>query len=189
VQLGGIVGDVIDIGMLRTTLMECGAWINSDLYNGRIVRVANGLVFTEPVYNYSADFPFLWDEITVPIKYGSDHRLARDILQRVANDIVGEHTAQAREAWKGAVKRYMIEPEQVEPMVTLIANDNWMEFTVRHVVDYKRRRITKDQLFSRVLEEFEKTQGSVAIAPTTIHIVQTPTFDVRLDKADRREST
>ncbi|MBM3879376.1 MAG: mechanosensitive ion channel [Verrucomicrobia bacterium] len=41
VQLGGIKGDVIDIGVLRSTLMECGGWINGDLYNGRIVRVAN----------------------------------------------------------------------------------------------------------------------------------------------------
>ncbi len=58
VQLGGIKGDVIDVGVLRTTLMEMGEWVNGDLYNGRIVRVANSFVFKEPVYNYSADFPF-----------------------------------------------------------------------------------------------------------------------------------
>ena len=83
VQLGGIMGDVIDIGVLRTTLMECGQWVNADLYNGRIVRIANSFVFKEPVFNYSAHFPFLWDEITVPIKYGSDHRLAKVFYERV----------------------------------------------------------------------------------------------------------
>jgi len=55
VQLGGIRGDVIDIGVLRTTIMECGHWVDGDLYNGRIVRVANSFVFKEPVFNYSAD--------------------------------------------------------------------------------------------------------------------------------------
>lgn len=59
VQLGGIKGDVIDIGILRTTLMELGEWVQSDLYTGRIVRIANSFVFKEPVYNYSGDFPFL----------------------------------------------------------------------------------------------------------------------------------
>jgi len=44
VKLGGIMGDVIDIAVLRTTLMECGQWVNGDLYNGRIVRVANSFV-------------------------------------------------------------------------------------------------------------------------------------------------
>jgi len=43
VQLGGIRGDIIDIGVLRTTLMECGGWINGDQYNGRVVRVSNSL--------------------------------------------------------------------------------------------------------------------------------------------------
>jgi len=61
VQLGGIKGDVIDVGILRTTLMEVGQWVDADLYNGRIVRVANSFIFKEPVFNYSADFPFLWD--------------------------------------------------------------------------------------------------------------------------------
>ncbi len=73
VQLGGIKGDVIDVGILRTTLMECGQWVNGDLYNGRVVRIANSFVFKEPVFNYSGEFPFLWDEITVPVKYGCDH--------------------------------------------------------------------------------------------------------------------
>src|SRR5690606_17311423 len=48
VQLGGIKGDVIDIGVLRTTLMEIGEWVDGDLYNGRTVRVFNSFVFKEP---------------------------------------------------------------------------------------------------------------------------------------------
>jgi len=180
VQLGGIMGDAIDIGVLRTTLMECGEWVNSDLYNGRIVRVANSFVFKEPVFNYSADFPFLWDEITVPVKYGSDHQLAKEILQRVVDAVAGDYAAYARAAWKGVVEKYRIEDEQVEPMVTVMANDNWIEFTARYVVDYKRRRITKDQIFTRILEEFDKTAGRVAIASTTIQIVGMPAFDVTL---------
>jgi small-conductance mechanosensitive channel len=180
VQLGGIVGDVIDIGVLRTTLMECGDWVKSDLYNGRIVRVVNSFVFNEPVFNYSRDFPYLWDEITVPVKYGSDIKLAREVLERVVDEVAGGYVAQAADAWKGMVRRYRLEHEGVEPMVTLTANDNWIEFTVRYVVDYKRRRVTKDQLFTRMLEAFEKTNGSVSIASTTLQIVETPMFDVRL---------
>ncbi|MDH5540763.1 MAG: mechanosensitive ion channel family protein, partial [Rhizobacter sp.] len=86
VQLGGIKGDVIDIGMLRTTIMQIGEWVNGDQYNGRIVRVANSFVFKEPVFNYSGEFPFLWDEIMLPVKYGSDYRQARALLTRVAQE-------------------------------------------------------------------------------------------------------
>ena len=59
------------------------------------------------MFNYSADFPFLWDEIMVPIKYGSDYRLAREIIQRVAEEVVGGYTAGAEAAWKNVVRKYM----------------------------------------------------------------------------------
>lgn len=180
VQLGGIVGDVIDISILRTTLMECGDWVKADLYNGRIVRVANSFVFKEPVYNYSGDFPFLWDEISVPVKYGCDHQLAREILNRIALEVSGEYVQKAQARWTKMVQKYLIEDAQVEPLVTLVANDNWMEFTVRYVMNFKKRRITKDRLFTRILDEFEKTDGRVAFASSTYHIVETPVFDVRL---------
>ncbi|MBC8448831.1 MAG: mechanosensitive ion channel family protein [Chloroflexi bacterium] len=182
VQLGGIMGDVLDIGVLRTTLMECGQWVRGDNYNGRIVRIANSFVFKEPVFNYSADFPFLWDEITVPVKYGCDHRLAREILERVVNEVVRDYAVEARAAWERVIKKFMVEEARTEPAVTLVANDNWLEFTIRYVVDYKKRRATKDRLFTRILEEFEKTEGRVAIASATLQIVEVPRFDVRMEQ-------
>ena len=188
IQLGGIMGDAIDIGVLRTTLMECGEWVNSDLYNGRIVRLANSFVFKEPVFNYSADFPFLWDEITVPVKYGSDHQLAREILQRVVHEVTGGYVARAETAWRGVIEKYRVEKENVEPMVTVIANDNWIEFTARYVVDYKQRRAVKDQIFTRILEAFEQTGDRVTIASTTIQIVEMSAFDVRLGEKTKQLS-
>lgn len=180
VQLGGIMGDVIDISILRTTLMECGDWVKADLYNGRIVRIANSFVFKEPVYNYSADFAFLWDEITVPVKYGSEHRLAREILEKVAFEVTGEYISQAKQQWHQMTNKYLIEDARIEPIVTLIANDNWMQFTIRYPVNYKKRRIKKDQLFTRILDEFENTNGRVTFASATFELVEAPTFNVRL---------
>ncbi len=182
IQLGGIKGDVIDIGLLRTTLMECGDWVKGDLYNGRIVRIANSFVFKEPVFNYSADFPFLWDEIVVPVKYGSDRRMAKEIFHRVLNEVVGEYAVYAQNAWKEIVKKYMIEAAKVEPSVTLMANENWMEFNLRYVVDYKERRAKKDAIFDRVIEEFDKTNGRVTLASVSMDIgsVGTAPFGVKI---------
>ena len=180
VQLGKIRGDVIDIGILRTTLMEIGEWVKGDLYSGRVVRIANSFVFKEPVFNYSGDFPYLWDEIIVPIKYGSDYRLAREILQKVANEVADQYSEKASAAWTEMLQKYLIEDTSVAPTVTLVANDNWIEFTVRYVIDYKKRRTTKDRLFTRMLEEFDKTDGRVAIASMTVQLVETPVFDVRM---------
>jgi small-conductance mechanosensitive channel len=181
VELGGIRGDIIDIGILRTTLMELGEWVQSDLYTGRIVRIANSFVFKAPVFNYSGDFPFLWDEIKVPVKYGSDHRQARRILERVVQEVVSKETTEkAMTAWKGMVRKYLVENARVEPMVTMVLTDNWMEFTVRYVVDYKIRRLTQDRLYSLILDEFLTSDQRVEIASTSIHLVEAPEFRVRM---------
>jgi small-conductance mechanosensitive channel len=180
IQLGGIRGDVIDIGMLRTTLMEVGQWVDADLYNGRIVRIANSYVFKEPVFNYSGDFAFLWDEIRVPVKYGSDHQLARTVLSQIVQDVTGEYATVAKQAWTDMVRRYRIDAASVEPMVTLIATDNWLEFTLRYVVDYRRRRATKDELFLKILDAVERSGGRVALASTTVQLVEAPPLSVRL---------
>lgn len=185
VELGGIRGDVIDIGVLRTTLMELGEWVKGDLYTGRLVRIANSFVFKAPVFNYSGEFPFLWDELTVPIKYGTDWKHARVVLERVADEVVGDYAAGAHTAWKNITRSYLVEDARVAPMVSLVANDNWIEFTLRYVVDYKSRRRTKDELFTRILEEVEASEGRIALASATFELVEAPRFDVRLSDMRR----
>lgn len=181
VQLGGILGDVIDVGVLRTTLMECGGWVKGDLYNGRIVRVANSFVFKEPVYSYSGQFPFLWDEITVPVKYGTDHREARTILEKIAKELLADYADGAKESWGRLVREYRTEDAKLDPMVTLAANDNWIEITLRYVVDYRARRTTKDRVFTRLLDEVDATRGRVALASATFHLVEAPPIRVQLE--------
>lgn len=187
VQLGGIMGDVIDIGILRTTIMECGQWVRADLYNGRIVRVANSFVFKEPVFNYSGDFRFLWDEIIMPVKFGCDYKLAKEIFTKVADEVAGDYARQAKNAWQEMVNKYMIEDARVEPMVTLQVTDNWMEFTIRYMVDYRRRRSTKDILFTRIIEELDKTDGRVGIASTTLQLVDLPELRIRISEAIKKQ--
>lgn len=184
IQLGGIKGDVIDIGFARTTLMELGEWVKADQYTGRIVRVANSFVFTEPMFNYSGDFPYLWDEITVPIKYGSDFQEADHLLKMVVAEVTSPYVSEAQEHWGKFEKKYLVERARTEPMVTLVLNDNWMEFTIRYVVEFKKRRLTKDALYRRILEELDGTNGRVGLASATFHLVEAPTINVRVRADD-----
>lgn len=181
IKIGSIYGDVIDIGILRTTLMECGAWVNSDLYNGRIVRVTNSFIFKDPVYNYSGEFPFLWDEIILPIRYGSSVEYTRQTLINIADDVVGDFTDSVRESWHNLSKLYAVEDATIEPMVTIAATDNWIEFTLRYVVDFKKRRSTRDQLFTRFLGEAEKSEGKIQMASQTSEIVSFPKLQIHSD--------
>jgi len=180
VQLGGIKGDVMDIGILRTTIMEVGQWVDGDLYNGRIVLIANSFVFKEPVFNYSGDFPFLWDEIKIPIQYGSNYAKAKVLFVEIAKKTVGDLTDKSQQQWNLLQKKFMLENAQSEPMVSIIATDNWVEFTLRYVVNFRKRRFIKSELFTQILTEVEKTNGEIKFASATFHLVETPEIKVKI---------
>lgn len=182
IQLGGIKGDVIDIGVLRTTIMETGEWVNGDLYNGRIVLVANSFVFKEPVFNYSGDFAFLWDELTVQVQFGSDYELARTILLSVANEVVSAYTKDAETEWAAMLRKYRIEKAHTDPRVALAITDSGVMFTLRYTVDFKMRRSTKDKLFILILQEFAKVEDKVFLPASTIQVVDMPELNLNVKK-------
>lgn len=126
--------------------------------------------------------PFLWDEITLPVKYGSDWKLAREMLRGIVNEVLVDYAAQVKASWLTMVRRYRVEEANVEPMITLRATDNWIEFTVRYVVDYRKRRWMKDHLFTRILEEVDKSEHQIRLASATFEVVPGSTLDVHVSR-------
>ena len=156
-----------------------GDWVSGDLYNGKMVRVANSFVFKEPVYNYSGDFPFLWDEITIPIKTNSDYALARKMMTDILNEEVGEYAHKVKNSWKRMTDLYQIEKARLEPWVTMKFDENWITFTLRFVVDVKSRGGTKDRLYTRILEAIIASKGKVEIASAAYEITAFPKINVQ----------
>ncbi len=178
IKINNIKGDVIDIGITKTTLMEIGDWVTSDNYNGRIVKISNSFVFKGAVHNYSTDFPFVWDEINLPIKYGSDVVLAHNIIQEIADVQLSKYANFAKEDWKLMVKKYLIEDAIVASTITLKLTDNWVEFNLRYVVDFKKRRVTKNAIYTEILNQINKTKGKVELASATFEVVGIPKLNI-----------
>jgi small-conductance mechanosensitive channel len=177
VQIGDTRGDVIDIGLLRTTLMETGNWVSKDLYNGRIVRIPNNIVLKVPVFNYSQGFRFIWDEIKVLLTTNSDCQLAREMLLRAAKEAIGEYLIEAQASWKAMSDYYRGVNPPLDPTVALIVNGGSLEFTVSYVVDYAKRTAMQDRLFSKIVEGVASSNGQLAWAPsgvTNINLPPTP---------------
>jgi len=67
IEIGSKKGDVIDIDIFYTTIMETNEWVSADLPTGRLSIIPNSLVLSNITNNYTKDFEFLWDEISFPI--------------------------------------------------------------------------------------------------------------------------
>ena len=182
IEINGIKGDVIDVDSIYTTMMEIGQWVESDNYTGRIVKLSNAFVFKGPVYNYSKDFPFIWDEFNLPIRYGSDIELAKSIIIEIATNILSEYTQASRERWTEVVSKYYIEDAMVEPTLAITLTDNWVKFNLRYIVDYKKRRFTKHLLHDAIRKEIEATNGKVVLASTTIELIKIP--EIKIDNSN-----
>ena len=180
IEINGIKGDVIDVDSIYTTMMEIGQWVSSDNYSGRIVKLSNAFVFKGPIYNYSQDFPFIWDEFNLPIKYGSDVELAKSIVIKIASDALSEYTANSKSRWNEIVNKYYIEDAIVDPTLAITLTDNWIQFNLRYIVDYKKRRATKHILNDKIHKEVEKTNGKVALASTTLELIKIPEIKVNM---------
>ncbi|MDY0781111.1 mechanosensitive ion channel family protein [Tenacibaculum sp. IB213877] len=178
IEINGIKGDVIDIDSIYTTMMEIGEWVSSDNYSGRIVKLSNAFVFKGPVYNYSQDFPFVWDEFNLPIRYGSDVELAKSIIIQIATENLSQYVSESIANWKKVVDKYYIEDAQVNPTLAITMTDNWMQFNLRYIVDYKKRRYTKHLLNELIGKKIEETHGKVKLASATFEIVKIPTVNL-----------
>ncbi|MFA7327393.1 MAG: mechanosensitive ion channel domain-containing protein [Candidatus Kapaibacterium sp.] len=182
IEINGIKGDVIDIGATKTTLMEIGEWVKSDNYNGRIVQISNSFIFKGPVRNYSSDFPFVWDEIILPITFNSDLKLVDEIVKKATDAFLLDYAKFAKENWEVMVRKYLIENANIEPNLMFVLNDNWVEFTLRYVVDYKKRGATKHKLFNEIYNSVMNSGGKVSFASATFELVGMPDLKVKLDK-------
>jgi small-conductance mechanosensitive channel len=179
IWIGDVVGDVLDISPMRTTLMEVGAWVKADQYTGRIVTVANRMVFAEPVVNFTRYWNYIWDEITVPVTYESDWQLATEIMLDHGEEYTADLQAQAETDLADMLKRYpVLRPMPVTPSLYTTMTDNWIELTLRYVVDAHERRPVKDKLHRDLLQHIQE-EAEITVASTTIEIVDVPPFTMR----------
>lgn len=181
IEINGIKGDVIDVDSIYTTMMEIGQWVSSDNYSGRIVKISNAFVFKGPIYNYSQDFPFIWDEFNLPIRYGSDIDLAKSIIIKIASELLSEYITSSKTQWESVVNKYYIEDAQIDPTLAISLTDNWIQFNLRYIVDFKKRRFVKHLLNDKIRTEIEATNGKIVLASATVELIKIPDLKVNLD--------
>jgi small-conductance mechanosensitive channel len=184
VRVGEVVGDVMDISLLRTTVMEVGDWVKADQYTGRVVTVANRIVWTNSVYNYTKHWGYLWDEITLPITYESDWQRAAELILEHGQTYTVEMQADAEAKLSRMIDRFPLKETTVEPTLYLAMTDNWIELTLRFVVDAQERRKVKGRLHRDLLQHFQ-AEEKIAIASTTIEIVGFPPLELAQDSRKR----
>lgn len=154
IQLGDTAGDVVDIRIFAFTVLEIGNWVAADQSTGRMIHVPNAKVFTESLANYTASFPFLWNEIPVLVTFESDWRKAKRMLQEIAADESAGVSQEAERTLKSTSKRFFIHYRKLTPVVYTNVLDSGVLLTIRYLCDPRRRRGTAEAIWERILDAF-----------------------------------
>jgi small-conductance mechanosensitive channel len=154
VQLGAHAGDVVDIRVFAFTIMEIGNWVAADQSTGRMIHLPNGKIFTEPLANYTAGFPFLWNEMPVLLTFESDWRKAKALLQEVATAETLGVSQEAERTLKRSSKRFLIHYTTFTPTVYTSVRDSGVLLTMRYLCHPRQRRGTAQAIWERVLDGF-----------------------------------
>ena len=154
VELGDVKGDVIDIRLFQTSLLEIGNWVKEDQSTGRVVHVPNSAVLKRPVFNCTRGFEFLWSEIKIAVTFESDWMKAEDIMLKYAQKEVESVEKEAAAKIKEMADQYFIFYEKLTPIVYTKILDNGIELSLRFLTHVKRRRQSEDALNRAILNAF-----------------------------------
>lgn len=170
VEIDGHRGDVIDIQMLRTTLLEINNWLGVDEPTGRIVVIPNSFIFKHQVFNFSYVHPYIWGKIDITVTFETPPQEAHDLLLRVLKEETAEEAGTAREGEQRMAAKYGLNPANIEPRIHTVIADSGVCYSLFYVAHIRRVSATRDKVCARILKEFEANPKIQFAYPTQRHI-------------------
>lgn len=155
IEIGSWRGDVVDVRIFQFTMLEIGNWVDADQSTGRVLHVPNAKVFTDPVSNYTVEFPYVWHEIPVLVTFESDWRKAKRLVGEVVERVAADTVEEAEKAVARASRKYLIYYRHVTPIVYTSVRDSGVLLTLRYLCGARRRRSTEQEIWEGVLGAFE----------------------------------
>ncbi|MCK8823653.1 mechanosensitive ion channel family protein [Fuchsiella alkaliacetigena] len=166
IEWGDVCGDVIDVRVFYTTLLEVGNWVESDQSTGRLVHIPNSTIFKRPAYNYTDGFPYIWNEMHFLVTFESDWKKAKQIVLNMALKECESIQEKARQEIKKMARRYMIRYSKLSPITYTDIKDSGVEITLRYLTSVRRRRVIQNQLNEGILDRFAEERDIDFAYPT-----------------------
>jgi len=185
VQISGVSGDVIDIGLVKLSLMELGGNGNDRQPTGRVVVFSNAIVF-QPSGNFFKQIPgtnFVWNEVTLTLSPDCDYRLAEKRLLEAVDEVFARY--------REAIQRQYIEAEQQlnmaidspKPQSRMQLSRDGLQITIRYPAETRSAVQTADAVSRRLLDAIAREPGLKLVASGVANIQPAP-VEVSADADD-----
>lgn len=169
-EVEGSRGDVIDIELLRTTLIEINGWLGTDQPTGRVIVIPNNFIFKTKVYNYNHGHPFIWGRIDATVSFSSPRPEVEALFMRILTEETKEDFAAAAAAAAIFQRRYGVQDALYEPRVLSSIAGNDVAYALLFVSHYRNYTEVRNRIQQRLIAEIEK-RPHIQLAVTSVQVV------------------
>jgi small-conductance mechanosensitive channel len=156
VEINGVSGEVIEIGLLKTVLLELGNWTDTGHPTGRQVAFSNSFAMEGHFFNFSTTGQWLWDELEVTLPAAGDPYLLADEIRKLVELETDADSIQAAQDWERVASHYGARSFSSKPAVNLRPSINGLEVVVRYITRAPQRNAVKSKLFQLIVDLLHK---------------------------------
>jgi small-conductance mechanosensitive channel len=160
VEINNVNGEVADIGLMTTTLLETGGLADHGLPTGRRISFMNGYAIRGQYFNFSTAGQWMWDEITVGVPEGSDIDSLMKNVQKAVVEETQENARRAEQEWRHAVRGEGLSRFSAEPVVNARPSGSGVELHLRYVTSASGRFELRNRLYARVVDLLRAKAGA-----------------------------
>jgi small-conductance mechanosensitive channel len=166
VEIKGVVGEVTEIGLLRTVLLETGNWAAAGHPTGRKVAFVNSFAIEGHFFNFSTSGQWLWDELQILVPSSQNPYPILDAIQKLATTATEANARMAEEEWQRATHRERMHSVSAAPAINLRPTSSGVEVHVRYITRAQERYATRTRLYQEIVALLHQRQPERAAAST-----------------------
>ena len=151
VEINGVTGEVVQLGVFYTVLLETGAWSESHP-TGRRVTFNNSFAIEGHYFNFSTSGRWMWDEVRIAVPQGRDPHPIVAALEKEIAAATTESAKQAEEEWRVARRSPKAATIEAAPSISLRPAASGFEITARYITHAAEREELRARLYRVAIE-------------------------------------
>jgi small-conductance mechanosensitive channel len=160
VEIEGVGGEVVEIGLFHTVLLETGSWSDAGHPTGRRVSFVNSFAIEGHYFNFSTSGQWMWDELRLLVPLGRDPYPVIDGVQRLVEKETEANAKAAESEWRSTASRYRVQAFSATPGIHVVPTGNGIEVAVRYLTRAHERHESRRRLYQAVLELMHGKRGA-----------------------------
>lgn len=163
VEINGVSGEVVEVGLLKTVLLETGNWTDASHPTGRRVSFVNSFAIEGHFFNFTSSGQWMWDELQVLIPSNQDPYAVIDGIQKLVEQETAANAAKAEAEWRETASRYRAKSLSAVPGLSVRPTGSGIEVRVRYITRAYERHETRRRIYEAVVSLLHGRREAVRV--------------------------